>query len=165
VLHLPTGKRRRADEVADGYVEEVLARLIREIRAGACSPDDLKIEFDAAPKGKFIIGEFYYRCHVLHFHDKARPIFQTWIYNGLRKLNGSSSSSCDKPYHFYHFSLHCGGYGGSLGGYDGAPPVSDLNIPSLGQASESLLTWDELLASLDDVKEQLAEDADDTDMI
>lgn len=92
-------------------------------------------------KHEFRVGSLYYEGHLVRDANNQRvPWITTWVYVGYVHTPGKSSGSCDKPEHFYYFKE-----------YDptasGIPPsdwkTQGVYVPTLKQAIESKLTWDE----------------------
>lgn len=100
---------------------------------------------------KFVNGESYYRCG---FGVPESPIVSTWIYLGYEHTPGRSSNSCDQPEHFYAFEEY--EHWESRQHRNGRKPMV-LLIPSLKQAHESFLTWEEFLKEIDEFREEGAE--------
>ena len=96
-------------------------------------------------RSHFKIGSLYYECGlVTGGRKRSVPWITTWIYVGYVRTPGRSSKSCDKPEHFYHFLEFEPRMAHILRSQWKRPGAY---IPSLRQAVESRVTWDELWSS------------------
>jgi hypothetical protein len=89
--------------------------------------------------GKFRLGEAYYECHE-HF---GTIIVNTWTFCGLNESD-CSSTSCDVPYHFYEFRIRQGEVDTGW----------KVRVPSLKQAEQRYLSWDEFCTKFEKLKFQ-----------
>ncbi len=98
-----------------------------------------------APKREgFDVGSLYYDCGIVRdLNGRIAPYVSTWVYLGIVHIPGCRCISCDKPEHYYHFRRYCGAMASTpREKWD----TDRTNIPSLKQALQSMLTWDELMS-------------------
>jgi hypothetical protein len=100
-------------------------------------------------EGKFTKGAVYYQCGTLA-HPYGTFGISMWVYEGHVHTVGKSDAACDKPYSFYRFHDY---EGWALEQTGETGRVIKLDIPSMVQAQESMLTWQELLARIKGLKE------------
>jgi hypothetical protein len=98
-------------------------------------------------QAKFIKGAVYYQIGKVPCPPGAIAIW-TWVFDGYVQREGGSSASCDEPGHFYRFLEFEAWSNGCTDGH------TVLYIPNLTQACLSMRTWDELLAAIDELKNQ-----------
>ncbi len=98
-------------------------------------------------QAKFIKGAIYYQIGMVPRPLGAIAIW-TWVFDGYVHRPGVSSTSCDEPGHFYRFLEYEGWSNGCTEEHHA------LYVPNLTQACESMLTWDELLIAIDELKHQ-----------
>jgi len=108
-------------------------------------------------QGKFEIGQAYYRAGFAFgwgFNSPSqasdRPsravAIETWFYQDYFKLDWNTTA-CDIPHHFHVFQPFV-----ALENPLDRPPEEGLKMPSLRGATLSMLTFDELVAQLAEIK-------------
>jgi hypothetical protein len=108
-------------------------------------------------QGKFEIGQAYYRAGFafewgldLPRQVPDRPsravAIETWFYQGYFMLDWNTTD-CDTPHYFHVFQPFV-----ALENPLGRPPKEGLKMPSLRGATLSMLTFDELLGQLAEIK-------------
>ena len=99
---------------------------------------------------EFQVGKKYYVCELTVTKDgEFVPLVETWVYRGFVKRS-CSSTSCEVPYHFYHFDRYPEHSGAENGKF----------IPSRRQAESSMLTWEQFLVELEEVKQEVVNERD-----
>ncbi len=90
---------------------------------------------------RYKVGSLYYECGIVpDLNGSVVPWIQTWVYMGYVRRN-CSSTSCDVPYHFYHFKEFEPGMAHTR------PEEWDatgIYVPSLRQAMMTKLTWKQM---------------------
>ncbi len=96
------------------------------------------------------IGRAYYQIGTTSFLEAPnRPsivTIETWFYQGYFKLDWNTTS-CDIPHHFYVFQPFV-----PLENVLDRSPEHGLKIPSLRGAELSMLTFEELVSELNQIK-------------
>ena len=94
----------------------------------------------------YVEGKLYYLLgrHPLGDADSS-PSIETWMYQGIKKFN-HSSTSCDTPYHFLVFQRVTAG----------GPAEERIKVPSVAQARRSYLSWEQLCRNIDSQSPPLA---------
>ncbi len=101
-------------------------------------------------QGKYEIGRTYYQIGTTSLLEGPNPpsvvVIETWFYQGYFKLDWNTTD-CDIPHHFYVFQPFV-----SREKTLDWPPEHGLKIPSLRGVELSMLTFDELISELHQIK-------------
>jgi hypothetical protein len=85
---------------------------------------------------KFVEGKEYYRCFLHDDGARTYPVADTWVYRGAVRLD-FTQEDCEVPYQFHLFCRLVTG--------EAVERAQCVNIPSLRQAGQSMLTWEEFI--------------------
>src|SRR5260221_14016146 len=108
--------------------------------------------------GKYEVGRAYYTMGRAYEWGIASPpetlnqpsqevVFETWFYQGYYKLDWNTTD-CDLPHHFHVFQPFV-----ARENTLDRPPEDGLKIPSLRGVETSMLSFDELMSELAQIKE------------
>ena len=95
---------------------------------------------DTSSKGKFVAGRCYYQVLHIRWCESTSMLIQTWSYDGVVRQD-HSAKDCDNPYMWYRFSLIAREPGTWVA-------ARGIHIANLKNASQQMLTADELIARL-----------------